>query len=94
MYDVAGGSAAFECDIQTKNVTWIKDNKPLSDRLHDRITQMSVGSHHTLEILNVAESDAGVYTAIANTTDGRVSTCTANLVVERRKYLHFLNSIF
>lgn len=81
----AGGSAAFECEIEAKYVTWLKDNKPISDRLADRMTQMSCGNLHRLEILNVTESDAGVYTAHAKTSDGVVSTCTANLVVYKRK---------
>lgn len=46
---------------------------------------MSVGNLHRLEILNVTESDAGVYTAHATTSSGQNSTCTANLVVQKRK---------
>lgn len=45
----AGGSAAFECEIDAKSVNWLKDNRPISDRLADRVTQMSVGSSHRLE---------------------------------------------
>ncbi|CAH1393217.1 unnamed protein product [Nezara viridula] len=78
-----GGSAAFECEIDAKSVHWLKDNRPISDRLSDRLTQMSVGNLHRLEILNVIESDAGVYTAHANTLSGQNSTCTANLVVQK-----------
>ncbi|XP_024082458.1 obscurin isoform X3 [Cimex lectularius] len=78
-----GGSAAFECEIDAKSIVWLKDNRPLSDRLADRVTQMSVGNVHRLEILNVIESDAGVYTAHATTKSGQVSTCTANLVVHK-----------
>ncbi|XP_066901444.1 obscurin isoform X2 [Halyomorpha halys] len=79
----AGGSAAFECEIDAKSVNWLKDNRPISDRLADRVTQMSVGNLHRLEILNVTESDAGVYTAHATTPTGQNSTCTANLVIQK-----------
>ncbi|XP_073994362.1 obscurin isoform X3 [Rhodnius prolixus] len=76
-----GGSAAFECEIDCSKVIWLKDNKPISDEILDRITQMSVGNVHRLEIINVKESDAGVYTAHATGPNGEISTCSTNLVV-------------
>lgn len=84
----AGGSAAFECEIDCSKVIWLKDNKPISDEILDRITQMSVGNVHRLEIINVKESDAGVYTAHATGPNGEISTCSTNLVVHTRKFLY------
>ncbi|KAL1110551.1 hypothetical protein AAG570_008079, partial [Ranatra chinensis] len=81
----AGGSAAFECEVDAESIVWLKDNKPIPDRLSGRITRSSVGSSHRLEITDVTESDAGVYTAHAKIPSGDVTSCTANLVVQAQE---------
>lgn len=50
---LAGQNATFEIQLEEKagNITWLKDNKPLDDRLADRIsTEELPGNYFTLEI--------------------------------------------
>ncbi|KAJ8735221.1 hypothetical protein PYW07_006841 [Mythimna separata] len=80
-----GENAVFECllrDPADVKLTWLKDNKPLADRLMDRcsISYENDGSFK-LELKHCRESDAGVYTAIAENTKGNAH-CTAQLVVQ------------
>lgn len=64
---------------------WLKDNKPLDEKLAERVTSSTVNnSTFKLEIENVTESDSGIYTARAVNGDG-ASTCTAQLVVQKCK---------
>lgn len=75
-------------------VTWLKDNKPLEDRLADRVRKSEPSpNHHRLEIYNCAESDSGLYTARANNGSG-TSTCTAQLVVQKCKIFMFIMLVF
>lgn len=83
----AGGTAVFECEIDCKTLVWLKDNQPFDDDLAGRATQMSQGTLHRLEIADVKLSDAGVFTAHATLADGRITHCTANLIVQPGKNL-------
>lgn len=65
-------------------MTWLKDNRPLSDRLADRISITQEGNIYRLEIKNVCETDSGTYTARAENDQG-VSYSTAHLIVEKCK---------
>lgn len=80
--------AEFECTLlktdSTTRVQWLKDNKPLEDRLADRITASATGKTFKLQIQNALESDSGIYIARAMNSDGQ-STCTAQLVVQKRQ---------
>nr|XP_012153983.1 PREDICTED: muscle M-line assembly protein unc-89-like isoform X1 [Megachile rotundata] len=83
---VAGETAVFECTLlQTDSSTmvqWLKDNKPLDDRLADRVSASATGKTFKLTIQNVLESDSGIYIARAMNSDGQ-STCTAQLIVQK-----------
>ncbi|XP_044576089.1 obscurin isoform X6 [Cotesia glomerata] len=82
---IAGESAAFECTLESSSEScrmhWLKDNKPLDDKLADRIKITSTETSFKLEITNVIVSDSGIYTARAANGEGN-ATCTAQLVVE------------
>lgn len=69
---------------------WLKDNKPLDDKLADRIKITSTEKSFKLEITNVIVSDSGIYTARAANGEGN-ATCTAQLVVENRTYYSMIN---
>ncbi|XP_044021283.1 obscurin isoform X3 [Aphidius gifuensis] len=82
---IAGESASFECTLESttsSRMHWLKDNKPLEDKLADRIKITSTENTFKLQILNVLESDSGIYTARAANGDGK-ATCTAQLIVEK-----------
>lgn len=64
------------------SMTWLKDNRPLSDRLADRIIITQENNVYRLEIKNVCETDSGTYTARAENDLG-VSFSTAQLIVEK-----------
>ncbi|XP_052132281.1 trichohyalin-like, partial [Frankliniella occidentalis] len=81
----AGETATFECSVageESASVTWLKDNKPLSDRLMDRVSKSNVDNAFKLEIQNLIEADTGMYTAHATNAEGS-STCTAHLLVQK-----------
>lgn len=82
--------ASFECTLlhtdSTTMVQWLKDNKPLEDKLADRLTASAVGKTFKLTLQNVLESDSGIYIARAMNSEGQ-STCTAQLVVQKRKFV-------
>ncbi|XP_053986004.1 obscurin isoform X2 [Hylaeus volcanicus] len=86
IHAVAGEMASFECTLlqtdSTTMVQWLKDNKPLDDRLADRITASAVGKTFKLTLQNVLESDSGIYIARAINSEGQ-STCTAQLIVQK-----------
>ncbi|XP_014485518.1 PREDICTED: muscle M-line assembly protein unc-89-like isoform X3 [Dinoponera quadriceps] len=81
-----GEVATFECTMLTTDVTtriqWLKDNKPMEDKLADRVTTTLADNICKLEIQNVHESDSGIYIARALNTDGE-ATCTAQLIVQK-----------
>ncbi|XP_011305282.1 muscle M-line assembly protein unc-89 isoform X2 [Fopius arisanus] len=85
MHVIAGESATFECTLDSSSSAskflWLKDNKPLDDKLADRINIISTDNVFKLKILNVMESDTGIYTARAANGDCNAS-CTAQLIVE------------
>ncbi|XP_066587330.1 obscurin isoform X6 [Prorops nasuta] len=83
---IAGECATFECSLSSSDaanrILWLKDNKPLEDKLADRVTTTAFDDkRYKLEIQNVHEADSGIYTARATNSDG-VTTCTAQLVVQ------------
>ncbi|XP_022117643.2 obscurin isoform X5 [Pieris rapae] len=94
-----GENALFECEIQSSeelDVTWLKDNKPLTDKLMDRVNVVKRGSVHKLEVMHCREDDAGLYTARAQNKSGNAH-CTAQLIVheltpEERKQKNALNA--
>ncbi|XP_065224775.1 uncharacterized protein LOC135848732 isoform X2 [Planococcus citri] len=78
-----GDNAVFECEVEgVTSMTWLKDNRPLSDKLADRICITQEGNVYRLEIKNVSETDSGTYTARAENDIG-VSYSTAHLIVEK-----------
>nr|CAD7588174.1 unnamed protein product [Timema genevievae] len=82
----AGQNAVFECELTSDSpstLTWLKDNRPMDDRLADRVQASSKNdnTNFRLEILHTRESDSGIYTARASNSVGN-STCTAQLVVQ------------
>jgi len=85
---VAGEVATFECTMLTTDETtrmqWLKDNKPMEDKLADRVTTSLADNTCKLEIQNVHESDSGIYIARALNANGE-ATCTAQLVVQQCK---------
>ena len=83
----AGETARFECSVsgtEATRLTWLKDNKPLDDKLADRVTKTVKDNKFRLEILNVHEQDTGLYTACATNANGS-SSCTAHMEVQRCK---------
>ncbi|XP_045498877.1 obscurin isoform X7 [Colias croceus] len=78
-----GENAMFECKISSLEevkVTWLKDNKPLTDRLMDRVNIVNSGDVHRLEVMHCRENDSGLYTARAENVKGNAH-CTAQLIV-------------
>ncbi|XP_049949483.1 obscurin isoform X1 [Schistocerca serialis cubense] len=80
-----GQNAIFQCKVASDsptNMTWLKDNRPMDDKLADRVKMESKdSSSFKLEIQHCRESDTGIYTAKASNVVGS-STCTAQLVVQ------------
>ncbi|KAG8233550.1 hypothetical protein J437_LFUL013762, partial [Ladona fulva] len=79
-----GETASFECEIRSDSITsltWLKDNRPLDDKLADRISTKKIDDRHQLQILNCRETDTGLYTALAS-NDSVKDSCTAQLTVE------------
>ncbi|XP_020711861.2 obscurin isoform X6 [Athalia rosae] len=86
IHAIAGESASFECTLNESDVPpkmlWLKDNKPLDDKLADRVKIRTINNRtFKLEIQNALESDSGIYTARAVNGDGTAS-CTAQLIVQ------------
>ncbi|XP_039955247.1 obscurin-like isoform X2 [Bactrocera tryoni] len=82
-----GESAHFEVQFVEKPglVVWLKDNKPLEDKLADRVVQTEAAMNsYRLDIKNCSESDAGTYTAKAISGIENV-TCSAQLAVGQGK---------
>ncbi|OAD62661.1 Muscle M-line assembly protein unc-89 [Eufriesea mexicana] len=81
-----GETTSFECTLlntdSTTRVQWLKDNKPLEDKLADRLTASATGKTFKLQLQNVLESDSGIYIARAMNSEGQ-STCTAQLIVQK-----------
>ncbi|XP_011689400.1 PREDICTED: muscle M-line assembly protein unc-89 isoform X4 [Wasmannia auropunctata] len=86
IHAIAGEVATFECTMLTSDPTvrlqWLKDNKPMEDKLADRVTTTITDNMCKLEIQNVHESDSGIYIARALNANGE-ATCTAQLVVQQ-----------
>lgn len=90
MFDFsAGENAIFQCKLKDSSeavkVTWLKDNKPLTDRLMDRCSISGTESDHQLQLMHCREDDTGVYTAVAENVKGNAH-CTAQLVVYEREF--------
>ncbi|XP_063855211.1 obscurin-like isoform X6 [Scylla paramamosain] len=80
-----GDDVAFACEVTHPLpyfVTWLKDNKPLDDKLADRIQQQDSGQQHVLKVLNCRMDDSGIYTAKATDENHSASTCSAQLLVQ------------
>ncbi|KAL7294623.1 hypothetical protein TKK_0011927 [Trichogramma kaykai] len=79
-----GECAAFECVLKPNqsptSILWLKDNKPMNDKLADRVKTQADGRTFKLEVDNVMESDSGIYIARAANEHGQ-ATCTAQLYV-------------
>ncbi|EDW57066.1 GM15480 [Drosophila sechellia] len=78
-----GETAHFEIQFKDQPglVTWLKDNKPLEDRLADRITQTAAPMNsYRLDIKNCSETDAGTYTIRAQSAS-ETTTVSAQLAV-------------
>lgn len=90
----AGENAVFECAVQEEaSVTWLKDNKPFTDRLMDRVQIVQRSGVHRLEVMHCREDDSGLYTARAENVKGNAH-CTAQLVVhECEFYLDVLEAV-
>ncbi|KAL4713897.1 hypothetical protein ACJJTC_015551 [Scirpophaga incertulas] len=95
-----GENAVFECALRESSesvkVTWLKDNKPLTDRLMDRVSISTGKDSHKLEVKHCREDDSGLYTARAENVKGNTH-CTAQLVVheltsEERRERNALNA--
>ncbi|KAL0112248.1 hypothetical protein PUN28_011952 [Cardiocondyla obscurior] len=86
IHAIAGEVATFECEMLTSDSTtrmqWLKDNKPMEDKLADRVSTTLDDNKCKLEIQNVYESDSGIYIARALNANGE-ATCTAQLVVQQ-----------
>ena len=65
--------------------TWLKDNKPLEDKLADRVKITSKDALFSLEISNCTPGDSGQYTCRVTAPGGETATCSANLEVHNRK---------
>ncbi|PNF42105.1 Obscurin [Cryptotermes secundus] len=81
-----GQNAVFQCELTSDtptSMTWLKDNRPMEDRLADRvlISSQNDNTAFRLEVQHCLESDSGVYTARATNAVG-AATCTAQLVVQ------------
>jgi len=61
--------------------TWLKDNKPLEDKLADRVKVFSKDNLFTLELTNCTTDDSGQYTCRVTASGGETATCSANLEV-------------
>lgn len=90
LWHLAGSNATFEIQLEDKtaSLTWLKDNKPLDDRLADRISSKEMdGNYYQLNIKHCAESDSGLYTAKACNSNSDSTTCSAQLIVHESKLL-------
>lgn len=67
------------------DVTWMKDNKALDDKLADRFIQTEKANNvYRLDIKNCSEADSGIYIAKAS-SGSETSTSSAQLYVHTRK---------
>lgn len=76
----------------TTRMQWLKDNKPMEDKLADRVVTTMSDNMCKLEIQNVHESDSGIYIARALNANGE-ATCTAQLVVQQCKLQYYYVTI-
>lgn len=85
----AGDSAVFEVAVAEPpdSLIWLKDNKPLNGdgSLTGRIltTASENKREYRLQIRQVDQADAGLYTAVASNSKGK-TTCSAQLIVHER----------
>ncbi|XP_039752240.1 obscurin-like isoform X7 [Pararge aegeria] len=95
-----GENAVFEVAVENGpedvQVTWLKDNKPINDRLMDRVNMIVKNGTYRLQVMHCREDDSGTYTAIAENEKGNAH-CTAQLAVheltpEERKRRNALNA--
>jgi len=79
-----GEKAVFEARASAGagvTATWLKDNKPLDDKLADRVKITSKDALFSLELSNCSPADSGNYTCRITAQGGETATCSANLEV-------------
>jgi len=79
-----GEKAIFEAAASSGagvTATWLRDNKPLDDKLADRVKIQSKDNLFTLELSNCTTADSGQYTCRVTASGGETATCSANLEV-------------
>jgi len=79
-----GENATFEAGASTGagvTATWLRDNKPLDDKLADRVKISSKGNLFTLVLMSCRPEDSGQYTCRVTASGGETATCSANLEV-------------
>jgi len=79
-----GETAVFQAAASTGTgvtATWLRDNKPLDDKLADRVKIYSKENLFSLELANCTTADSGQYTCRVTASGGETSTCSANLEV-------------
>ena len=79
-------SCATDAAIAGLSATWLKDNKPLDDKLADRVKIVAKENHFTLELQNASPADSGQYTVRLSGNDGQNVACSAHLEVHKRKF--------
>lgn len=81
----AGETAYFEVALnsQPDSMMWLKNNKPISGEMTSRIQTSNIENEFKLTITQVKKEDAGLYIAVANTSQGQIS-CSAQLLVHER----------
>ena len=77
----AGDNAVLTVETKSATpsiVTWLKENKPLDDRLADRVKIVSKENVHSLTLLNASDEDSGLYTAKCSNQYG--TTCSSGFI--------------
>ncbi len=78
-------SCATDAALAGLTASWLKDNKPLTDKLADRIKVVAKENHFTLALANCAAEDSGQYTCRVNDGKGGTVTSSAHLEVHARE---------
>ena len=65
-----------------------RDNKPLDDKLADKVKVTSKGNTFTLTVQSCTPAESGQYTCRVTAQGGESATCSANLEVHNCKYCY------
>eukprot|EP00094_Tigriopus_californicus_P003329 TCALIF_03202-PA protein Name:"Similar to unc-89 Muscle M-line assembly protein unc-89 (Caenorhabditis elegans)" AED:0.27 eAED:0.27 QI:0/0.83/0.76/0.92/0.91/0.88/25/216/2842 len=76
-------SCATDANIPGLTATWLKDNKPLDDKIADRVKVMAKENHFTLEVNGSDPEDSGQYTCRVSSPNGDTITCSGHLEVHK-----------